>query len=133
MKHNKENKHSCVCPELSLASLDQTDLSQKMGNYPIITSKDAKNLLLNGNYITSVPYQLPGEKFVAKTELIYRTGTNEKYFMPYYRFYVELPEEERDGLKTYGAYYVPAVEKNTSPICRSGMEVLINHLEETKI
>ncbi len=97
--------------KLSLASLDQTDLSQKMGNYPIITSKDAKNLLLNGNYITSVPYQLPGEKFVAKTELIYRTGTNEKYFMPYYRFYVELPEEERDGLKTYGAYYVPAVEK----------------------
>lgn len=31
--------------------------------------------------------------------------------MPYYCFYVELPEEERDGLKTYGAYYVPAVEK----------------------
>lgn len=31
--------------------------------------------------------------------------------MPYYRFYVELPEEKRAGLNNYGAYYVPAVEK----------------------
>ena len=31
--------------------------------------------------------------------------------MPYYKFYVELSDEEREnGLKTYGAYYVPAVE-----------------------
>ena len=31
--------------------------------------------------------------------------------MPYYRFYVELPDMEREnGLKTYGAYYVPAVK-----------------------
>ena len=31
--------------------------------------------------------------------------------MPYYRFYVELPEEtQNNGLNTYGAYYVPAVE-----------------------
>ncbi len=31
--------------------------------------------------------------------------------MPYYRFYVELPEEKRAGLNNYGAYYVLAVEK----------------------
>ena len=31
--------------------------------------------------------------------------------MPYYRFYVELPEEKRAGLNNYGSYYVPAVEK----------------------
>ena len=37
--------------------------------------------------------------------------------MPYYKFYVELPEEKEvtDSkgdieMKTYGAYYVPAVE-----------------------
>ena len=48
-----------------------------------------------------------------KAELIYRTGEYEEYYMPYYRFYVELPEEEREnGLKTYGAYYVPAVESS---------------------
>ncbi len=31
--------------------------------------------------------------------------------MPYYRFYVELPEAEgENGFKDYGAYDVPAVE-----------------------
>lgn len=31
--------------------------------------------------------------------------------MPYYCFYVEIPNMEDDsGLKTYGLYYVPAVE-----------------------
>ena len=35
-----------------------------------------------------------------KVELIYRTGTDEECFMPYYRFFVELPEDEREnGLK----------------------------------
>lgn len=32
--------------------------------------------------------------------------------MPYYRFLVELPQEAREnGLKSYGAYYVLAVEE----------------------
>lgn len=54
---------------------------------------------------------MPGLDYVAKVELVYRTGELEEYYMPYYRFYVELPNEERDdGLKTYGAYYVPAVD-----------------------
>jgi hypothetical protein len=92
------------------ASIRQADLSQKMGDYPIIQTEEAKKLLLKGNYITTVPYKLPGEEFLAKTELVYRTGAREEYFMPYYCFYVELPEEEQDGMKTYGAYYVPAVE-----------------------
>lgn len=94
-----------------LASICQPDLSKKMGDYPIINTKKAKELLRKGNYITAVPYKIPGENFIAKVELVYRTGAREEYFMPYYCFYVELPEEERDGLKTYGAYYVPAVEK----------------------
>ena len=53
----------------------------------------------------------PGEEFIGKVELVYRVGEREKYYMPYYRFYVELPEAAMDdGLKAYGAYYVPAVE-----------------------
>ncbi len=81
-----------------------------MGDYPIISAEEAKKLLLNKNYITTVPNEFPGESYIAKTELVYRTGAHEKYFMPYYRFYVELPAAEREGgMKTYGAYYVPAV------------------------
>ena len=86
------------------------DLSEKVGDYPIITAEEARELLLGGNYITTVPDAIPAAENIAKTELVYRTGEREEYFMPYYRFYVELPEWERDGLKTYGAFYVPAVE-----------------------
>ena len=99
--------------ELFLVRIYHPDLSKKLGDYPIIRPEQAKELLLNGNYITSAPYEMSKEEFVKKVELIYRTGEHEESFMPYYRFYVELPEEEREnGLKTYGAYYVPAVESS---------------------
>ena len=108
------NRVSFYCDdegELFLARVYQPDLTKKVGDYPIITVEKAKKLLADGKYITTVPYEMPGMDYVAKTELIYRTGALEEYYMPYYRFYVELPKELRDGtLKTYGAYYVPAVE-----------------------
>lgn len=97
--------------ELFLARVFQPDLSKKMGDYPIISSDQAKEMLLNGNYISTVPYEFPGAELIKKVELIYRTGGYEEYYMPYYRFYVELPEAEHEnGLKDYGAFYVPAVE-----------------------
>ncbi len=107
--------------ELYMARIYRPDLSSKLGDYPIISSEQAKELLLNGNYISTVPYGLPGAEFIKKAELIYRTDEHEECYMPYYRFYVELPEEEQEnGLKTYGAYYVPAVESSyisNMPIC----------------
>lgn len=97
--------------KLFIVRICQPDLSVKAGDYPVISSNEARKLLIKGNFITTVPYEFSGEEFVEKTELIYRTDKNEKYFMPYYRFYVELPElKQEDGLKTYGIYYVPAVE-----------------------
>ena len=89
----------------------QADLSQKLGDYPIITAEEAETLLGEGHYITSAPYALPGLEYVEKVELVYRNGALEGCWMPYYRFYVRLPElAEEDGLQTFGAYYVPAVE-----------------------
>ena len=86
-------------------------MSAKAGDYPLISVQEAKELLLNGNYISDVMYELMGEEYIKKTELIYRLGVHEEYFMPYYRFYVELPQvEKNDGMKTYGAFYVPAVK-----------------------
>ena len=97
--------------KLFLARVFQPDLSGVVGDYPIITAGEAKELLKKGNYITTVPEALPGLAYAAKVELIYRAGGTEQYFMPYYRFYAELPDMEREnGLKTYGAYYVPAVK-----------------------
>ena len=116
--------------KLFLARSFQPDLSQKVGDYPIIAVEKAKELLLNGSYITTVPYEIPGGDYVKKVELIYRTGRTEQYFMPYYCFYVELPEAAREKeawageLKTYGAYYVPAVESEyiaNMPLWDGGM------------
>ena len=108
------NRTAFYCDDqgkLYLARNFRPDLSRMVGEYPIITAEDAKELLRKGNYITTVPYEMPGEEFIGKVELVYRVGEREKYYMPYYRFYVELPEAAMDdGLKAYGAYYVPAVE-----------------------
>lgn len=96
--------------KLFLARIYQPNLSQKVGDYPIITLEKARELLSNGHYITTVPYEMADMEYVKKVELVYRTSEYEACYMPYYRFYVELPEQENDkNLKTYGAYYVPAV------------------------
>lgn len=96
--------------------INQPDLSQKVGDYPIISAEQARELLLSGSYITTVPYEIAGSEYVKKVELIYRTGDYEEYFMPYYLFYVEVPEEEwENGMKTYGYYYVPAVNSAYLP------------------
>ena len=111
--HYNFNETAFYCDDdgkLFLARVHYPDLSDKIGDYPIISVEEAEKLLESCNYITSVPYEMPGSEYIKKAELIYRTGTQESYYMPYYRFYVELPEEENeDGMKTYGAYYVPAV------------------------
>ena len=93
-----------------MARVFRPNLSDKVGDYPIISAEEATDLLLNGNYITTVPCSMPGQEYITGVDLVYRSGKYEEYFMPYYRFYVELPEQEQeDGLKDYGAYYVPAV------------------------
>lgn len=98
--------------QLCMASVSERDLSQKVGDYPIISADDAKKLLSNGNYTTTVPYELPGMEYVKKVELIYRHDIHDEYYIPYYRFLVELPKEKQENdMKTYGAYYVPAVKE----------------------
>lgn len=96
---------------LYLIRIWQPDLSVKLGDYPIITVEEATRLLEEGHYDTSVATPMPGLEYLGKVELVYRTSGYDTVFLPYYRFYVELPEMKReDGLKDYGAYYVPAVQ-----------------------
>lgn len=98
--------------KLFLARIYRPDLSVKVGDYPIISVEQARELLAEGSCLTTVPREMPGLECVKKVELVYRTGDYETYYMPYYRFYVELPEEKREhGLRDYGAYYVPAIDR----------------------
>lgn len=111
------NRVAFYCDEdgnVVMVRVFQPDLSDKIGNYPIITTDEATQLLANSNFVTTVPYDFPGMEYVKKVELVYRnTYWLDKTYMPYYKFYIELPELENrfgHGLKHYGAYYVPAVK-----------------------
>lgn len=110
------NRTAFYCDDnnaLFIARVFSPDLSNKLGDYPVITPKQAEDLLCNGNYITTVPQQFSSKERIKKVELIYRNNAYDKIYMPYYRFYVELddaPMPEDVNLKTYGAYYVPAID-----------------------
>ena len=95
-----------------LLRYQDTDLSQKLGDYPIISEKEARKMLKNGNSITSTGYTLTGKEEIGRVDIVYRVGPYTVDYLPYYRFLVELPQEHfghNNGTKTYGAYYVPAV------------------------
>lgn len=91
-------------------------MAEKLGDYPLISVAEAKEKLLAGQYQTNVPVAMPGKKYIAKVELVYRSGPMEETLLPYYRFYAELQDADgwemtqSNGLKTYGAYYVPAIQ-----------------------
>lgn len=100
-----------------VSSVTLTDfrcISDYVGDYPIISLDQAKELLLNGSYLKIFPdsFFKDGklkEEDVKKAELIY---LNEEYTAPYYRFYVELEplaSMEGSGQTLYGDVYVPAV------------------------
>lgn len=98
--------------QLWLIDRTNIDRTHKVGDYPILTPEEAEELFRNGAYLTTVPEEyLPEDMTTAKIELIYRTGSRERYYMPYYRIYAEIsPDFVRDyDTKTYGAFYIPAV------------------------
>ena len=86
-----------------------------LGNYPIISLEEATGLLEQGKYATSVGVDFLGVQAVKKAELVYFVSSTSEYFIPYYKFYAEI---EHDGtitqylprIKSYGAYYVPAID-----------------------
>lgn len=86
--------------------------TEKTGDYPIIAAEEANVLLMEGKYVTSVPYEISGEEHVVSVELTYRSAQYGEFLIPYYRFYVEIPEEKHSDLNCYGAYYVPAIKQD---------------------
>lgn len=91
-----------------------TDISEKVADYPIITVEEAINLLEAEHYYTSAPREnFPGKEYIGKVELVYNTDYYNEFYMPYYKLYVELPPPDGavnpNGLKNYGTYYVPAI------------------------
>ena len=79
--------------------------------YETISYEEAKEKLLQGEYDTTYfGDTAPTEAYIREVELVYYMSFREDY-KPYYKFWVEVPKEKREnGLNTYVAYYVPAIE-----------------------
>lgn len=102
---------------------DVRDASELVGYYPIISVEEAKSLLEEGKYIEYdmgfSPYdvKISDLRNASYVELMYYTpmqnlhyyySTYNKYYQPYYCFYVKLGD-----LEEYCKFYVPAIEGAT--------------------
>ena len=100
-----ETGSSCT----GLRVLGRQAVGELMGQYPLITVDEAEQALVEGRCYTSVTETFPGIDHLGQVELVYREGS--ETVVPYYRFWVELPDlETESGLRTFGVYYVPAIE-----------------------
>ena len=93
--------------------ISSVDGARKLGNYPIISYKEAEKLLLGGEYISGSAHGIENGNItrekIKKVELVYSIDPMDAYFVPYYRFYVELDRSPAAGFKCYGEFDVPAV------------------------
>ncbi len=90
--------------------------AEKIGDYPVISSSEAYELLLEGYYVDSHLKETPVDKdtVIHKQALIYRATMDDATILPYYVFYVEDPTTlygVAEGLICYNTYHVPAIEK----------------------
>ena len=93
--------------------ISSVDGAKKLGDYPIISYKEAEKLLLGGEYISGsadgIENGVVVREKIKKVELVYSIDPMDAYFAPYYRFYVELDRSPVAGFKCYGEFDVPAV------------------------
>ena len=87
--------------------------SEKLGDYPIINLKKAREKLLRGEHVsTAAESYIEGgeitEDVIAKVDLIYYTTGNQEYYLPYYRFYVKSYSGD-NAIQQYAYFYVCAV------------------------
>lgn len=87
-------------------------VGEKLGDYPIRSQAEARKALLKGDCQSAETEPFPGEEAIRGVELVYSSGVTDPNWMPYYRYWVEIPpltEDLPQGLRTYASYYVPAV------------------------
>lgn len=122
--------------KLSIISIiNEYDYKEFVGMYPIISYDEAYNRLISGDYYTTVwdEHYLPNginTDEITFTGISYNRTNDYKYTLPYYRFLIELHPERTgdmklaDGMREFGAYYVPAVSPDYLVI--ENMDVAFN-------
>jgi len=122
---------------------DVRNSSELLGYYPIISVEEAKNLLIEGK---SIEYDMAWGRYEVKSsdlssasyvELMYYTpnqkthyynSTYNKYYQPYYCFYVKMGDIEE-----YCRFYVPAVKGATENEIPVQDEVTILDMHEYEV
>lgn len=96
---------------LWLIHIVRNDMESVLGEYEIISVEEATKRLGEGKFDTTYhESEFPGVEYIRDVELMYYMSFIDDY-KPYYCFWVEVPaEKQENGLNTYVAYYVPAVE-----------------------
>jgi len=111
------------------------DYKEFAGMYPVISYDEAYEKLISGDYYTTVwdEHYLPdgiNTDEITFTGISYNRTNDYKYTLPYYRFLIELHPERTgdmklaDGIREFGAYYVPAVSPDYLVI--ENMDVAFN-------
>lgn len=108
-------KFWCSDDGITSMIVEQSNLTNKVADFPIISTTDAQELLICGQYTTDCGYAFPGKEYIRKVELVYQNSVFDDYFIPYYCFYVEDPndrlsEQFDQNIKLYSTYYVPAID-----------------------
>jgi len=86
-------------------------VAECIGQYPTISAEEAEKLLLSGTHYSTYSGEVEiTADAIRGVELTYRTSDVERMWLPFYRFYVEMPPNEYTGKIAYAAYYVPAIE-----------------------
>lgn len=113
LNYHFNNVHITINEKNEITSiwLKKADLSDKIGDYAIITAEQAKQLLYSGNYTSTLANTFSQNMTVVKTELVYRNTTYDSIYMPCYKFFVQMPHTEGNGLRHYDIYYIPAIEQ----------------------
>lgn len=93
-----------------------------LADYPIITTDEAHQLLLEDNDL-SISGNLVREADIAACELVYHTEYWQSNWMPYYRFWVTCGQTD-SGVSQYQTYDVPAVQSRYLQFPLEGEEIV---------
>lgn len=107
------NKTVFYCNEnrqLDTIRIYYTDTEEKIGDYPIMDIDQAKEQFIKENKEIK-------KEDILKTEMVYLNKINNKYLIPYYKFYVNANEDHflvcdiPSDIYQLKVYYIPAIEE----------------------
>ncbi len=93
---------------LKVIDINSDGACEKLGDYPILTAKQAEEVLKSNKYNDNT--RMPANAKILKTDMIYKNAPGYTAVMPYYEFYVETDKDPgSDADVVCNVYTIPAV------------------------